>query len=94
MEFDVEYFARLARIRLTDEEKTRLAKELSDVLAYVEELKRVDTKDVAPMTGGTDLRNIYREDESVRNVFDDCGKGPANFPDTKDGFLKVPKIFE
>ena len=92
MEFDVEYFARLARIKLTEAEKTRLAKELGDILVHVEELKEVDTKDVVPMTGGTDLRSVYREDEP--NIFDDCGKGPANFPDRKDGFLRVPKIFE
>jgi aspartyl-tRNA(Asn)/glutamyl-tRNA(Gln) amidotransferase subunit C len=92
MEFDVEYFARLARIKLTEAEKTRLAKELGDVLVHVEELKEVDTKDVSPMTGGTDLRSVYRED--MPNIFDDCGKGPASFPDEKDGFLRVPKIFE
>ncbi len=92
MEFDVEYYARLARIKLTEEEKTRFAKELRDVLAYVEELKEVDTKDIAPMTGGTDLRNAYREDKP--GEFSDCGKGAASFPDEKDGFLRVPKIFD
>ena len=92
MDFDVEYFARLARIKLTDAEKAKFTKELGDILAYVEELKAVDTKDVAPMTGGTDLRSVYREDKP--GIFDDCGKGPANFPDKKDGFLRVPKIFE
>jgi aspartyl/glutamyl-tRNA(Asn/Gln) amidotransferase C subunit len=92
MDFDVEYFARLARIKLTEAEKTQFAKELKDVLAYVEELKAVDTDNVVPMTGGTDLRSVYREDKP--DIFDDCGKGPANFPDKKDGFLRVPKIFE
>ncbi len=92
MEFDVEYFARLARIRLTDEEKARFAKELASVLAYVEELKEVDTENVSPMTGGTDLRSVYRDDEP--SVFGVCGKGPAEFPDEKNGFLRVPKVFE
>jgi aspartyl-tRNA(Asn)/glutamyl-tRNA(Gln) amidotransferase subunit C len=92
MEFDVEYFARLARIKLTEAEKTKFAKELGDILMYVEELKGVDTENIAPMTGGTDLRSVYREDKA--NIFDDSGKGPANFPDKKDGFLRVPKIFE
>lgn len=92
MEFDVEYFARLARIKLTEAEKVQFTRELRDILAYVEELKAVDTDDVIPMTGGTDLRSVYREDKP--NIFDDSGKGPDSFPDEKDGFLRVPKIFE
>jgi len=92
MEFDVEYFARLARIKLTDAEKVRFTKELGDILAHIEELKSVDTENVVPMTGGTNLRSVYREDKP--NIFDDCGKGSESFPDKKDGFLRVPKIFE
>lgn len=92
MNFDVEYFARLARIKLTEAEKTRFAKEFAEILAYVEDLKSVDTDNVAPMTGGTDLRSVYREDKP--DIFDDCGKGPESFPDKKDGFLRVPKVFE
>ena len=48
MDFDVEYFARLARIKLTDAEKAKFTKELGDILAYVEELKAVDTKRRTP----------------------------------------------
>jgi aspartyl-tRNA(Asn)/glutamyl-tRNA(Gln) amidotransferase subunit C len=92
MDFDVDYFARLARIKLTDAEKKKFTKELGDILAHVEELKEADTTGVAPMTGGTHLRNAYREDEyDEKRVAG--GKGRGNFPEEKDGFLKVPKVF-
>ncbi len=93
MEFDVEYFARLARIKLTDAEKRKFEKELKDILGYVEELKEVDTKDVAPMTGGTNLRSVFRED-ALDVKREDNGRGRSRFPEEKDGFLKVPKVFE
>ena len=93
MEFDVEYFARLARIKLTEAEKKKFEKELKDILGYVEELKSVDTRDVVPMTGGTDLRSVFREDVLDKKR-EDGGKGRGSFPEEKDGFLKVPKVFE
>lgn len=92
MEFDVDHFAQLARIKLTEAEKDKFAKELKDILGYVEELKTVDTKDVLPMTGGTSLRSVFRKDE-YDSKREDNGKGRGSFPEEKDGFLKVPKVF-
>jgi len=92
MEFDVNYYARLARIKLTEADEKKFERELKDILGYVEELKGVDTKDVTPMTGGTDLRNVYREDEYDPKR-EDNHKGPANFPEEKEGFLRVPNVF-
>ncbi|MBK7586805.1 MAG: Asp-tRNA(Asn)/Glu-tRNA(Gln) amidotransferase subunit GatC [Myxococcales bacterium] len=43
---DVERVARLARLRLGDEELPRLADELSRIVDYVQELREVDTSSV------------------------------------------------
>jgi aspartyl/glutamyl-tRNA(Asn/Gln) amidotransferase C subunit len=93
MKFDVDYFARLARIKLTAVEKRKLERELNDILSYIEELKSVDVKDVVPMAGGTSLHNAYREDV-LDDKRDDSGKGRGSFPEEKGGFLKVPRVFE
>jgi len=93
MEFDVEYFARLARIKLTEAEKKKFERELKDILGYVKELKNTDTKDAVPVTGGTSLRSVFRED-ILDKKRGDSGKGRGSFPEVKDGLLKVPKVFE
>ena len=47
---DAPGIARLARLRVAEEEKEALAGELSNILTFIEQLGEVDTKDVAPMT--------------------------------------------
>jgi aspartyl-tRNA(Asn)/glutamyl-tRNA(Gln) amidotransferase subunit C len=84
--------ARLARIRLSDGEETSLAVELSHVLGWVEQLQKVDTDGVAPMTSVVGARLKARPDVVVQNV------GPdqilANAPDSAGGFFTVPKVVE
>ncbi len=87
---EIEYISKLARIKLTDNEKERLKKDLSNVLNYVEKLKKLDTKNIESMSRSTKLRNVTREDlakdspskKEIKNLF----------PEEKDGFLKVKKI--
>ncbi len=88
--FDIKYFANLARIKLTSEEEGRFSGELKKVLDHIEELKGVNSDEVAPMSGGTSLRAVWRED-NPRALTESPGKD--QFPRTKEGFLSVPKIF-
>ncbi|KKU19681.1 MAG: Aspartyl/glutamyl-tRNA(Asn/Gln) amidotransferase subunit C [Candidatus Nomurabacteria bacterium GW2011_GWA1_46_11] len=89
MEFDVRKYATLARIKLTEEEQTRYQKDLEEILGHVTELTKVKTEGVEPMTGGTELRNVFREDApGEKDVF-----APA-FPEESNGHLKVPKILD
>lgn len=87
----LEHLAELARIELKAGEEEKLLKDLQMILGHFEELQSLDTADVQPMTGGTDLKNIFREDEVGRT--DDTGKGVDSFPESKDGYLKVPPVF-
>ena len=88
---DLEHLAKLARIELKEREEEKLQKDLGAILDYFEELKSVDTENIAPMTGGTELKSIVRED--IAGGTDDTGKGPEQFPETKNGYLKVPPVF-
>ena len=89
MEFDVHKYANLARIRLTDEEEVKYQKDLEEILGHVTELTKVETEGVEPMTGGTELRNVFREDTLVeKDVF------APTFPQESNGHLKVPKILD
>lgn len=89
-EKDVENLAALSRIGLTPGEKKNALKDLEKILAYVEELKEVQTDGVPPMAGGTTLTNGTRVDGGERL---DADVARRAFPSSKDGFLKVPPVF-
>jgi len=60
---DVENIASLARLELTESEKTLYKHQLSTILEYVERLKELDIEDVTPTTSAIDQHSIMREDE-------------------------------
>ena len=88
---DLEHLAELARIDLKEGEEVKLQKDLGSILDYFKELQSVNTDGVEPVSGGTELKNVLRED--VPGGTDDTGKGPEAFPDKQGGFLKVPPVF-
>ena len=88
----LEHLARLARLELYPEEEDRLLKDLQSILGHFDELKSLDTKGVTPMNGGTLLTSIFRDDEERLNTNQHAGV--ADFPETKDGYLKVPPVFD
>ena len=88
---DVAHLAQLARLKLSDAEADKLSGDLEEIVAYFKELESIDTSGVVPVAGGTDLTNVFREDEA--GTSDDGGKGADQFPETEGGLLKVPNIF-
>lgn len=90
---DVEHIASLARIKLTEEEKEKMEKELSAILDFVGKLNGVDTENIEPMTGGTDLTNITREDEEQKPLGDAESLVGAS-PMKEKGFVEVRAVFE
>jgi len=84
--------AKLARIELDPKEEKKLLADLEKILDHFKELQALDTKNVLPMTGGTDLMNVFREDDERENT--NRGAGTDAFPESKDGYLKIPPVFE
>jgi aspartyl-tRNA(Asn)/glutamyl-tRNA(Gln) amidotransferase subunit C len=93
---ELEHLAELARIELDPHEEETLLKDLGNILDHFKELETLDTSTVAPMTGGTDLMNVLREDdvESGGREETNRGAGVDAFPESKDGYNKVPPVFE
>lgn len=92
---DVQHIAKLARIELTPDEETKFEKELSAILGFVEKLNEVNTENVEPMTGGTVLENIMRDDEQIDK--DLQGKEASLLgaaPEKERGYVKVKYVFE
>jgi len=92
MSFDIEKVAELARIKLKPEEKTRLAGDLTAILAYVEQLRQVSTDQVAETSHVLDLMNVYRKDEAVPSSVRD--EVLAHAPAREGKFFKVPKVVD
>ncbi len=84
--------ARLARIRISDDEAGRLQSELTDILNWVEQLSAIDTENVAPMTRVSAIDQALRDD-----LVTDAGNAEAvvvNAPVSDSNFFVVPKVVE
>lgn len=84
--------AKLARIRVPDENLPALAGALSNILSFMDELNEVDVEGVEPMTSVTPMRLKRRAD--VVNDGDMQPKILSNAPDAREGFFAVPKVVE
>ena len=88
----VKRVARLARIKVKDEDVPRLAGELNEILAFVEQLNEVDVSGVEPLTSVVAMKMKMRDD-----VVTDGGipkDVTKNAPATEDDFFMVPKVVE
>ena len=57
------HVARLARLRLSDDEVERMASELSSILDHIEKIEELDLDDVQPTSHVVEVENVLREDE-------------------------------
>lgn len=92
---EVERIAALARIALNSQEKITLAGELSAILDFVNQLALLDTRGIAPLTGGTNLVQVIRPDElrdaDLQSVAPDL---LAAAPSRHNEWVKVRQVFE
>jgi aspartyl-tRNA(Asn)/glutamyl-tRNA(Gln) amidotransferase subunit C len=84
--------ARLARIRVTDDEKLHLASELSQVMSWIDQLQSVDTEGVEPLTSVVGAKLKTRPDIVTLDVTRDDIL--ANATEPMAGFFTVPKVVE
>ena len=91
-QFDVSHVAELARITLTDEEKTLFQKQLGDVLKYIDKLKDVDIRGVTLVGEESGPSNIFRED--IPQSWFTADEALANAPRKANGLFIVPKVIE
>ncbi len=88
----VRRIAKLARIRVNDEEVSTLQNELNAILGYVEQLSDVNVEGVEPLSGGAQMALRQREDSLTDGGMAD--KVLANAPDRIGNFFAVPKVVE
>ena len=105
---DVSYVADLANLELSEDERTRMVRDLNSILDHVESLNELDTKDVPPMAQVSDRYGLDESKQgSDRFAYasrDDIHEGLrkslphnaalVNAPESDGTFFKVPKVIE
>jgi len=92
-EEEVVHMAKLAGLTLTPKEVKKFQKQLSEVLDYIEILKKVKTKGVESTSQVTGLESVFREDKvagpslSQKEVL-------SGSKSTHNGMFKTKAIFE
>lgn len=84
--------ARLARIKVTDDEAERMTNELNSILGFVEQLNEVNVEGVEPMTSVVSVKMRRRQD--VVTDGEDAVAVTVNAPVSEDHFFLVPKVVE
>lgn len=82
------HVARLARLRLSEDEVERMAPELSTILEHIERLNELDLEGVEPTAHVVALENVLRPDEPVPSLPRERALEQA--PDPVNGAFRVP----
>ena len=82
------HVARLARLKLSEEEVERMAGELSGILDHVERINELDLESVEPTSHVVKVENVLRPDEPRPSWSREEILEPA--PDPASGAFRVP----
>jgi aspartyl-tRNA(Asn)/glutamyl-tRNA(Gln) amidotransferase subunit C len=88
----VKRVARLASLKVSDEDVPRLAGELNAILAFVEQLNEVDVSNVEPLTSVVSQAMKMRDDVVTDGSY--AKDVTRNAPASEDDFFMVPKVVE
>jgi aspartyl-tRNA(Asn)/glutamyl-tRNA(Gln) amidotransferase subunit C len=88
----VKKIARLARLRLSAEETSAYALQLSGILEFVEQMASVDTSGVTPLAHPLNVTARLRPD--VITESDHRSEFQAIAPQVEAGLYLVPKVIE
>lgn len=91
-EEEVKHVAKLAKLTLTEEEIKKFQSQLSEVLAYVDVLKKLETKEIEPTSQVTGLENIFREDQTGQSL--SAKEVLANAKKKNNGLFVIKAIFK
>ena len=87
---EVAHVAHLAHLALDEAAMERFAKQIGEVLAYVELLDQVDTRDVQPMSHTISRSNAFRADQVVESL--ERERCLTNAPQKEADHFQVPRV--
>ena len=93
-EADIAKVAQLAHLELAEEELKTFGTQITEIVAYVEQLNKLDTTNVEPAIGGLtpegEQTNTTRDDEIQGSLGQKTALAEA--PDPASGHFRVPKV--
>ena len=92
VDIDIDHVARLARIALTDEEKTELKAQLGVILEHAAKVGEVAADDVPPTAYAIPRSNVLRDDVPEPSLPVD--EALRNVPDREGDEVRVPRVTE
>jgi aspartyl-tRNA(Asn)/glutamyl-tRNA(Gln) amidotransferase subunit C len=87
---DVAKVAKLARLRLSDDELNMFTEQLGGVLEHAKDMNSLDLSALEPTSNPFGLTNVTREDIIWKSL--DREAVLAEAPDAQDGRFAVPRI--
>ena len=82
----------LSKIRLSEDEKSKVKAELGEILAYIDVLNELDTDGVEAVSHTVGVYENMRDDVVQPSLSSD--EITANAPGREGSFFSVPKAFE
>lgn len=89
---EVARIAALANLELAEPELDLFARQLGEILAYAEEVQRIDTTGVPPTASVVSRHAADRDDVERTGLDRDAALGSAPDPERQSGLFKVPRV--
>lgn len=89
---DIEYVAKLSRLKLKEDEIQKFTHQLNTILDYIKKLNKLDTSKTEPTSHVVPLENVRRKD--LKKPSFPAEEVLKNAPDKERGYFKVPPIIE
>jgi len=87
---EVLHIAKLAKLKLSEEELQMFQEQLGKILEYFKKLEELNTTEIEPMKHVIETKNVLREDKPKEPISQE--EALKNAPKSKDGFFEVPKV--
>ena len=87
---DVLHIAKLARLKLADNELESYKKNLQEILDFADTINHVNTDDIGETIGINENYNVFRKDKIVQDS--DKDELLANAPSQDEGMFRIPKV--
>lgn len=92
MKININHLAKLANLPLSDGEKKKFEPQLEETIEYVNQLEKIDTKDVESTSQVTELENVTRDDKTEPSMSQE--EALQNTKNKQNGLFKVKAILE
>ena len=91
---DISHVARLARLRLSDEELATYGRQCSELLEHIARIQALDTEGVEPTSHPLPMTNRFRDDRVTPESVLDRDEVLAQAPRVEGEFFRVPPAIE